>query len=128
MNKIIIDVKTNDDHQNFSFNGKLKKDDQYVLVYDDMSGNTVTNNVLTFDEDLLTIVRSGAVVTEMIFQKHMLIPCEYEALSLKDSFEIYTKEYKLKNTEDRLEINLEYDLMSGAELINTFIMKIAVIK
>lgn len=105
-----------------------KKNDKYYIKYDesDMSGIEDTKTTLKLDGDVVTLIRTGANPTQMIFKKDEHHVGLYNTVAGPYTLGVKTKEIKSNFNDLGGSLNLEYEIelnyqMSG---YNTFNLKI----
>ena len=86
------------------------KNEIHYIDYVDFAGNTITNNSLKVKPDMTELTRSGTSVVEMLFQQDKRHKAHYQVMTGVIEFDVFTREYMLNETENGLDLFLDYFL------------------
>lgn len=106
----------------------VKKGDVYLMDYPDYAGNTQTDNQLQISPNGMTLHREGAFNSHMIFEENMLTVGEYNVMFYMAQVEVLTESYKLIETEDTIEIKIDYKLFESQNELASMAMDIMIEK
>lgn len=92
----------------------------HYIDYVDFAGNTITNNSLKIRQDMTELTRSGTSVVEMTFQAEKRHTAHYQVMTGAIEFVVFTREHMLNETDDGLDLFLDYFLENegGAPIHN----------
>ena len=91
------------------------RNDKHYLIYEDMitdgaDGNHLTKNTIKITKDQVDIMKKGASNVHMLFEKNKKNITFYNTPFGELLIGIYTTKMELKESEDKIELELEYAL------------------
>ena len=108
------------DEAQYEYEGEyLRKHGSHNLVYTDYTGNEVTKVALEATDLALLLHRVGFITADMLFDTETDTVVRYEAASLRSGFLLHTDDYRLKEEDGRIRIDLAYvlhDSSGGPEI------------
>lgn len=113
MKKVGIQIlSTVDDEVNiFKSVGEYKIDDNtHMVAYTDYTGNTITKNGLYIGAESMLLHRIGGITGDMLFDLNKDTITTYTLSFVSADFIIYTKEYKVSDADNGIEVYLQYVL------------------
>lgn len=89
------------------------KNGKHYIVYDEVvegMPGTIKNKIRITDSQMLEIMKSGLANTHMTFEKDKINMTQYETPYGELLVGIHTRDLRLKETEDRIDVNVSYEL------------------
>ena len=89
------------------------KNGKHYIVYDEVvegMPGTIKNKIRITDSQMLEIMNSGLANTHMTFEKDKINMTQYETPYGELLVGIHTRDLRLKETEDRIDVNVSYEL------------------
>lgn len=89
------------------------KNGKHYILYDEVVEGvpgTIKNKIKITDSHMLEIMKSGLANTHMTFEKDKINMTQYETPYGELLVGIHTRELKLQETEERIDVNILYEL------------------
>lgn len=96
-----------------------KNGKKYVLFEEtEEETNHTTKNTVKLDSNCVDLIRRGAISTHMVFENGVKFAAEYQTPFGNMILNVMTKDLKIVERENQIEVNIAYELLSNDELLS----------